>query len=125
MTPTGRSARGLAAFPCGLCHSTLADEPTLTPYFMYLVAHPDGYVLFDCGLPAEQLTGACTVIIDGITYRIEADDNCSALALLKSFDLTPADLKAVVISHLHFDHAGGLPSLNQVQIQLPETSLID
>ena len=123
MAVTERSARGLAAFPCGLCYSTLADDPPLSPYFMYLVAHPDGYVLFDCGLPAEQFVGVCSVIIDGVTYRIEADGSCSTLALLKAFGLTPADLKAVVLSHLHFDHAGGLPSLSRVQTLVQEEEL--
>jgi N-acyl homoserine lactone hydrolase len=110
-----QGATGLAAFPCGLCHSPIGGEPSPSPYFMYLIGHPKGSVLFDCGLPNEHLTGETTITMDEVTYRIEADNDCSASACLASFGLRPNDLAAVVLSHLHFDHAGGMPLLGDVR----------
>lgn len=39
------------------------------------------------------------------------DCGATSLAALKRLDLTPADITAVFISHLHGDHFGGLPFL--------------
>jgi glyoxylase-like metal-dependent hydrolase (beta-lactamase superfamily II) len=90
---------------------------------MYLVAHPNGYVLFDCGLPVAHLVGQSEMTIGEDTYVIEADSSSSVDAFLTAFYLTAADILAVVVSHLHFDHAGGLSALAGVPTLIQEVEL--
>jgi glyoxylase-like metal-dependent hydrolase (beta-lactamase superfamily II) len=79
------------------------------PWFFYLVRHPDGNVLFDTGSHPSLVTDAATRLGDPVddlevTMR-EGDEVTSQLATV---DLDPADIEHVALSHLHYDHAGGI-----------------
>jgi N-acyl homoserine lactone hydrolase len=79
------------------------------PYFFYLIQHPEGNVLFD--------TGGHPALIDNPRARLGAaadafelmmrpgDDVVSKLAAL---GLKSRDVNHVILSHLHYDHAGGI-----------------
>jgi N-acyl homoserine lactone hydrolase len=79
------------------------------PYFFYVVAHPAGNVLFD--------TGGHPALIDDPRARLgeaadafevtmeEGDDVVSQLA---GAGFGPNNVGHVVLSHLHYDHAGGI-----------------
>ncbi len=66
------------------------------PVYGYLVAHPEGIVVFDTGVGGEH---------PGIEalYRPVRRPLAGALS---EIDVTPADVAMVVNSHLHFDHCG-------------------
>src|SRR5438270_2204446 len=77
------------------------------PYFFYLIRHPQGNVLFDTGghpdlidNPRARL-GAAADAFELIMRR--GDD---AVSKLSTMGLTPDDIDHVVLSHLHYDHAG-------------------
>jgi N-acyl homoserine lactone hydrolase len=79
------------------------------PVFSVLLMHPDGPVLIDTGLNPAGLTDPertwgprAKVVKPEIT---EADDIRNRL---KELDLKVADIKLVIITHLHWDHTGGL-----------------
>lgn len=103
------------AFHCGGDHSCRAlydpldencGEVIYGPYFFYLIAHPSGNVLFDVGLNPKWRTGASTSASG--TSVIEMEEGDDAVSKLKVLGLAPADISHVVLSHLHYDHAGGL-----------------
>jgi N-acyl homoserine lactone hydrolase len=81
----------------------------LSPYFFYLISHPEGAVLVDSGLHPALRGDPHTRLGDTAEtfYAImdETDDVVSKLALI---GLKPEDVRHIVVSHLHFDHAGGL-----------------
>jgi N-acyl homoserine lactone hydrolase len=65
------------------------------PVYAFLVRHPDGHVLVDTGVSDHPA-------IERV-YRPERRPLADTLAAL---DLRPADVVAVINTHLHFDHAG-------------------
>jgi N-acyl homoserine lactone hydrolase len=79
------------------------------PYFFYVIEHPEGNVLFDTGGhpslitdPTERLGAAAD---DFEVTMQEGDDVVSQVARI---GLRPQDIGHVVLSHLHYDHAGGI-----------------
>lgn len=66
------------------------------PVHAWVIRHPDGNVLVDTGI------GRGHTEIDA-WYRPEVTPLADALASIR---LEPADIGAIVISHLHFDHCG-------------------
>lgn len=54
----------------------------------FAVSTPDGYIMFDTGLPSSK---------GGMT-----------LQRLGALNIYPADIKAIYLTHGHFDHIGGL-----------------
>lgn len=108
----------LYAFHCGTERSDMAifdpfDEnvgtKVLSPYFLYLVDHPRGWVLIDTGLHPGLRTDPHTRLgaaADAFQVDLREDDDVvSKLAML---GLRATDVQHVVQTHLHFDHAGGL-----------------
>ncbi len=69
--------------------------------FAYLIEHPDGFVLFDCGCGAD----------DEIINKLYRPKITPLQAALNDCGLSIDCISAVVVSHLHFDHCGQLPSL--------------
>ncbi|MFN3583181.1 N-acyl homoserine lactonase family protein [Phenylobacterium sp.] len=91
----------------------MAAERVSVPIPFYVVEHPDGVALFDCGLHAG-LTDAedpyrVALRTQDLDSTVEADE--LAAAHLERLDIDPARVRYVVLSHLHFDHAGGLHQL--------------
>ena len=113
----------LTRLDCGLLHADLAmfeagSEGDVTlPVNAWLVQHARGTVLFDAGLPATFVEGSATkdrvLKFMGITV-LEED---TVAAQLSAVSQDPAKVDFVVISHLHFDHMGGLS-------QIPNATLI-
>ena len=71
-----------------------AGEPC--PVFTFLIRHPDGCVLVDTGV-GEGHEGIETLYSPQV--RPLADE-------LKARDISPADITAIINTHLHFDHCG-------------------
>jgi N-acyl homoserine lactone hydrolase len=79
-----------------------ADHPRATdrtaPLHAFAIEHPDGVVLFDCGCGTDSA-------------EVNAFYSPKVIALedaLKRVGIGIAAIKAVVLSHLHFDHCGQL-----------------
>jgi glyoxylase-like metal-dependent hydrolase (beta-lactamase superfamily II) len=94
------------------------------PYFMYVVRHPQGTVLFDSGAhpqlasDPEARLGPAAADFD---MRLSGDDHIERR--LATIGLTPGDIDVVVQSHLHFDHAGGLEWLRHAPVLVQRDEL--
>lgn len=79
------------------------------PYFFYLVQHPGGNVLFDTGGhpdlakdPRGRLGEAANA------FEVTMNDGDDVVGQLAQVGFDPADVNHVALSHLHYDHAGGI-----------------
>jgi N-acyl homoserine lactone hydrolase len=104
---------------CGQFHTApaglgLTGEGRISvPVPFYVLEHPGGVALFDCGLPAAMVDHE-----DSFRQALRANDVDASLtpaetvaSHLERLDIDPARVSRVVLSHLHFDHAGGLGEL--------------
>jgi N-acyl homoserine lactone hydrolase len=94
------------------------------PYFVYLIEHPQGNVLFDSGghpdlidKPDEYLGPAAEAF--EVTMK-PGDDVVSRLATI---GISPADVGHVAHSHLHYDHAGGVQFFPDATFYIQEREL--
>lgn len=91
------------------------------PIGVFLISHPDGPILYDTGesthhnepgfLPSWSPTG----MLSSIT--ISRDEGI--VTQLRTRGIDPTTLQAVVLSHLHGDHAGGLQDLAAAAPNVP------
>ncbi len=85
-----------------LFYGEFSEATTRIPIAAYLIRTSDGNVLFDTGLSPRALSGLRRN--DPLARFDEADLLVNRLAAL---GLEPGDVSLVVLSHLHYDHAGG------------------
>jgi N-acyl homoserine lactone hydrolase len=84
----------------------------------YVIEHPDGMALFDCGRHAAGVD-----VDDPYRKRLQSQDHFTfapedtVASHLERLDIDPARIRYVVLSHLHFDHAGGFH-------QVPNATLV-
>jgi N-acyl homoserine lactone hydrolase len=128
-----RADMRLYALHCGGDMSDMAgfdpfDENVGTkvynPYFLYVMTHPRGAVLFDSGVhPSAATDPESRLGPDAAAFRLElgADDHLEAC--LRRIGMKPSDIKIVVQSHLHFDHAGGLDCVRHAEVLVQRREL--
>lgn len=79
------------------------------PVPFFLIEHPDGYVLYDTGNAYEVINnkhehwGDVVAAYDPVMTEDEWVVNA-----IQKVGVKPEDIKYVVLSHLHLDHAGGV-----------------
>jgi glyoxylase-like metal-dependent hydrolase (beta-lactamase superfamily II) len=90
--------------------------PITVPVPTWLIRHPSGTVLFDCGMH-EDLTVAGP-LLDSVSlfYDVGLDEGHLVSSQLAARDIDPGEIDVVVLSHLHFDHAGGLSQVPNARI---------
>lgn len=103
---------------CGQFHSPGADmamaaERVAVPIPFYVLEHPDGVAVFDCGLPATMMDGEEPYLKALNTQQLDVTltPEETITSHLQRLDIDPARVRWAVVSHLHFDHAGGLREL--------------
>lgn len=91
------------------------------PINVFVVKHLEGLVLFDTGLDPAVLTNPNYVdsfigrffMRRLFRYKMEPEKLTVKLA---GFGYDKADVRKVVISHLHFDHIGGIAEVPQAEL---------
>lgn len=107
----------LYAFTCGqftirkrlfIADAEDGDTRLHIPIPSFLITHPQGNVLFDTGLHAAGLAdpwGRWGGLNKALTPHLSPDDH--VVQQLAALEIKPSDVRYVVNSHLHHDHAGG------------------
>ncbi|WP_171237913.1 N-acyl homoserine lactonase family protein [Ruegeria sp. HKCCA5763] len=92
------------------------------PLQAFLITHRDGLVLFDTGIdPAVQLDQGYIKQAIGrfllpriFRLHLTAEDRIDRV--LHKSDVAPEEIRTAVISHLHFDHVGGIRHIPQADL---------
>jgi N-acyl homoserine lactone hydrolase len=103
--------------------STDASEIRV-PAPAFLIEHRDGLVLFDAGLAPEAVadpSGEYGERAERLRLRFTADQRVDRQVLAAGYRL--ADVTHVVLSHLHFDHAGGAHAFPDARVVLGDGEL--
>ncbi len=101
-----------------------SDKMLDLPCPSYLIEHPKGLVLFDTGCNPQ-------VAVDPVGYwgkvaeflQVRFSPDLVVDAQLKLLGYKPADVKYVVVSHLHLDHSGGLALFPHAQFLIMKGEL--
>jgi glyoxylase-like metal-dependent hydrolase (beta-lactamase superfamily II) len=109
--PSGPLAtlRGLGVF-------TSRSRFTPVPIPAYLVEHPGaGPVLIDTGLPAAVAHEGAGALgrAAGLAYRVEMEPEWTVAEQLRARGVDPIDVKVIVMTHLHYDHASAVGDFPQ------------
>lgn len=94
-----------------------SDGATVFPVPSWLIEHPDGLVLFDAGMHIDLQTSVDR-IGEGTASRFTPDFNAGEELGARLIDRTirPSDITHLVLSHLHFDHAGGTEEIPDARL---------
>lgn len=92
------------------------------PIQAYLIEHDDGYILFDTGCDPNWETSWPPFIAEQSPYYVKEDQYI--LNRLEQLGVKPDQIKYVVISHLHVDHAGNLHEFKKAEIFVNENEFL-
>lgn len=98
------------------------------PIIAYLIETPNGRILYDTGCDYRKLATptARKHYFARFLPVFEAphmNDTQRIPHYLQRLRLTPQDIDLILLSHLHFDHAGGLHELAGCEVHLHKTEL--
>jgi len=99
------------------------EPPIKIPVGFYLIKHPKGYVLFDTGNNDKIITdpgywGPLFKALQPVNTPDVAID-----AQLAKVGVHPDDIKYVVVSHMHLDHAGNIAKFPNATIVLQKDEI--
>ncbi len=93
-----------------------SDDALTIPVPSWLIRHGDTTVLFDCGMSAALAQPGELLDIVSLFFGVGLGDEQLIGAALETRQVDPADIDIVVLSHLHFDHVGGLGQLSNARV---------
>ena len=87
------------------------------PVPAFLISHPDGMVLFDTGMhPAAGTDPAGRLGLLAPLFDVTLGEHENIASRLAALDVDASKIERVVLSHLHFDHAGGVELLPNARL---------
>lgn len=99
---------------------------TEIPITAYVLVHNDGLVLFDTGLdPAigtdpNYVSSAIGRFFLRRLFRFHIGPDDRLGKQLKALGFAPSDVRKVVVSHLHWDHIGGIADVPHAELLVSE-----
>lgn len=105
-------------------HGELIDAPILA----YLIETPNGRILYDVGCDYRKLADSAlrASYFDSMLPHVEPprmQEQQRIPRYLTKLGLSPADIDVVFISHLHFDHVGGVCDLEGCEVHIQSDEL--
>jgi glyoxylase-like metal-dependent hydrolase (beta-lactamase superfamily II) len=100
----------------GLGLLTPRSRFTPVPIPAFLVEHPEaGPIMIDTGLPAAVAQEGSRALgrAAGFAYTIEMEPSWAATEQIRARGVDPIDVRHVVMTHLHYDHAGAVADFPQ------------
>jgi glyoxylase-like metal-dependent hydrolase (beta-lactamase superfamily II) len=92
------------------------------PLQAFLIKHRDGLVLFDTGIDLKILSGknyirqAIGRFLLPRIFRFELNESDRIDHALARSGVAASDIQTAVVSHLHFDHVGGIAQIPQADL---------
>jgi glyoxylase-like metal-dependent hydrolase (beta-lactamase superfamily II) len=84
-----------------------------------LVETEQGLALVDTGLGLHDYASPSPIVrFFQKDFGIEIDPELAAVRQVARLGYHPQDVRHIILTHLHFDHAGGLPDFPQVQVHV-------
>jgi glyoxylase-like metal-dependent hydrolase (beta-lactamase superfamily II) len=84
------------------------------PIYSFVVEHPDGPLVIDTGLTASLSQNLPRGIALGWGFSTREDEEIGAQLRARGMD--PADIRTVIPTHLHFDHAEAATQFRNAEI---------
>ena len=86
------------------------------PVGAFLIEHADGTAVFDTGMHPELATTKDRMGVTADLFEVELSEASSVAGQLAERELGPEAIDLVIVSHLHFDHCGGLGLLPDARL---------
>ncbi|KAJ0385091.1 hypothetical protein COL922a_007082 [Colletotrichum nupharicola] len=84
------------------------------PIGVFLIRHADGPILIDTGASPQCMQAGYFPMLSYLTTvlgELQLAPEDGIVSQLAKLGVKPTDLQAVVLTHLHHDHAGGLEEI--------------
>jgi glyoxylase-like metal-dependent hydrolase (beta-lactamase superfamily II) len=97
----------------------ISNEWIKLPVMAFLIEAADGYILYDTGSNPEAMNGYWQHALQQI-YPLYQKPEERLENQLKLCGVKPEDIKTVVLSHMHLDHAGNLQLFPHATVYVPK-----
>jgi glyoxylase-like metal-dependent hydrolase (beta-lactamase superfamily II) len=89
-----------------------------------LVETRDGLVLVDTGIGREDYRRRPAILSAfRVLTHVPLDPEQAAIRQVARLGYTPSDVRHIVLTHMHFDHCGGLPDFPQASVHVHRREL--
>ncbi|KAI8243409.1 N-acyl homoserine lactonase [Colletotrichum sp. SAR 10_99] len=92
------------------------------PIGVFLIRHADGPILIDTGASPQCMQAGYFPMLSYLTNvlsELQLAPEDGIVSQLAKLGVKPTDLQAVVLTHLHHDHAGGLEEIVEAAPEVP------
>lgn len=94
------------------------------PVMAFLIETEEGYILYDTGSNPKAMNGYWQNIMTEI-YPLTQNENQTLEKQLELCGVKPEDIKTVVLSHMHLDHAGNIGLFPHAKVYAPKEDFIN
>ena len=111
---------GSLAAPLSMFEAGGADARVELPVPAWLIRHRGQTAVIDCGMHEELTRPGELLDLVSLFFDLDVDPQRLIAAQLEARDVDPAAVDLVVLTHLHFDHVGGLAQLPNARVVVQE-----